>query len=404
MNSSGLLILTFFFLFGIKVPIVNGIYFHDIMMVLMCVISASKNTLSTNFKSKGFKLKKIVYFLIIFLVFFVISTIDIIDKSDPKIYLVYYIPIKLIMLFLFFYFYDEYFKIEIITTSHLTMISVFIALPVLLSILMHHIPAMESILNLIYKVESYAGLNRFGGVFGSDVNALGMYSSLVLVLSLCLCIYRKYILAVIISVICMYAILISGMRAGLIAIALIVALSVIVPNFRVIPVKYILITFCVIVLVSLFAYSRLDVESQEYIVSRFSLGHLLTDLGGEEGNLFHAIKYLESVTEGYQLSYGSIIFGYDTSLLFVDNLYIFIFVKYGLVGLLIFLGLFVRIFLNSNDRYVKLAVIFSLILSIKGIFIIGNYYYIILFFILFIVSNKKDLHKDAKARLKQEVF
>lgn len=233
---------------------------------------------------------------------------------------------------------------------------------------------------------------RFGGVYGDDVNTLGMYSTLALISLVVAYQYRvlKIHEAVFFISLPLFNMATSGMRAGIIALFAALLLNSL---FKINIIRLLKAA----ILISLFAVAAQQIFNligDEELAYRFSLDSLLHDFDIDSGgNLAHAINYFSSLIPR-ELTLFNMVFGYDSSIIFVDGLYMSIAIQYGFFGILILLILVVKICLkivlmqDAEKNLARFLLIFSLIVSIKGIFPVGAYYIFWMIFILNL-SNAK---------------
>lgn len=122
-----------------------------------------------------------------------------------------------------------------------------------------------------------------------------------------------------------------------------------------------------------------------YIVERFSINTLLIDLdSGDSGrNLRHAIEYFHQTIGNREISFQTLFIGVDSNLNFVDNFYVFIFLKHGIliIGLFVIMGMcFIAKTLINRNTIGLYFVLATGVIALKGIFIINNFYMILVLF------------------------
>lgn len=303
----------------------------------------------------------------------------------------YYIFLNLVI-FLTFIMFMKGINFRIINYN---VVLVFLALPVIFSIFMFHNNSIENYLLSFYNLGKYPAFGRYGGVFGEDVNALGIFSSLLLFLTLVLKRLKmiNFLLALFVVMLSLYAVILSGMRAGLLVIF--VALLLFQIKLNILNFKYVLIAILGIILLVFNIYSINDniKELVDYMINRFSIESLLqgVNINNDNGNLRVAIAYFDRTIENKTIDIESMLFGIDSNLNYVDNFYIFSFLKHGFVFILsalLVLFLIIKQAIIRNDYMVLLVVLISMVIALKGLFIINNYY---MFTILFIINLWRNI-------------
>jgi hypothetical protein len=262
---------------------------------------------------------------------------------------------------------------------------------------MFHNAIVENFLLSFYGIEKYPAFGRYGGVYGRDVNALGIAASLLLFLAMVIR-SKKLInlfLASFITFISLYAIVLSGMRTGLLVIF--TALFIFYFKIKILNFKY--IVFAVIsIFVFILSIYNLNESIKgliDYVLSRFSVESLIQGFNGNEdgGNLKVAIEYFYRTIQNEVFDVKAMLFGINSSLNYVDNFYIFSFVKYGLffIGISVFiLFMIVKKAFIKNDIMFLLLFLISITLALKGLFILNNYYMFIVVFILYFWRNYEN--------------
>ena len=126
----------------------------------------------------------------------------------------------------------------------------------------------------------------------------------------------------------------------------------------------------------------------DFIIERFSISVFLNDFNNSEdgGNLKHALSYLQTIIDNRDIDAYDLLFGIESNMNYVDNFYIFSFLKHGsiFVYIILFISLYFLEKLIRNKDYIGLYfLVTSLVVSVKGTFIIGNFYmFMVLFFML----------------------
>jgi hypothetical protein len=264
---------------------------------------------------------------------------------------------------------------------------------------MFHFTGAEQFFLSFYNVERFPSFGRYGGVFGRDVNALGIYSSLMI---LVIIIFKKYkkisnLLALLAVLLSLYIILLSGMRTGLI----VLFGSLIFFNYKLklLNYKYISIMIFLLVLFVMFIYSYNDnIKSLvDFMLSRFSVSHLIQDFTSEDGgNLNTAIEYFYRTLGNREINTLTLIFGIDSSLGFVDSFYVFSFVKHGLIFILALTLAVTILFIKTikeKEVFDTFTIVVTLVIAIKGIFIMNNFYMIILLFLIYFWRKNENINR-----------
>lgn len=276
------------------------------------------------------------------------------------------VPVKLLY---FLASYEIIRKIDISTNCKI--ISILIILPLIINLFCFFNENFYELIRNIWNINS-SSTWRFGGIFGEDVNTFGMYSTLTVIFFSMLLnaglISRLYFyLAVLFAI---FSILISGMRVGLYAI---IISSLFFINYSLY--KRYLLKILLLILVIYFIIREQDSEIISNIFNRFSLDYLSNDLDPSgSGNLNTAINHFYEINTS-SFSLFEIIFGINPALIYVDNIYIELFLKYGLI--IIFPLFFLIIFLlfnNFNNKKLLFFIIFTLIVGLKGAFPLAIYY------------------------------
>lgn len=310
---------------------------------------------------------------------------------------VLYVPVKVALIYLYF---NVYFSGAIRINKYMLLMA---SLPLILSMAGFFSLEVNSLIVSLYGL-SESQTWRYGGVFGQDVNSLGMYSTLYLIL---LYLSRSalrlnlivFFLGICISLFC---IVISGMRSGLITLFLSV-IAVIFFNQKLIAkflINFLLYIYLGIFFIVALSYKFIDDEYYDLILNRYTFDKLFQDFAPNgDGNLSVAINYFGGVVDG-EFDPFLIMFGYDSSLVFVDNLFVFLFIKYGIFGLILTALFFIYIYKKAvywdrlnNSNIGLFFIIYSFIISLKGIFPIAGYYVFLIILSMSIISQNKETLK-----------
>lgn len=373
-------IYSIFLFIGLNVKFFSGFYLYNVLIVVFLVFFNKIKIDKNLFINIAF-----VDFIILFTLLIQLLYVDNFSLDS------YYIFLNLVI-FLTFIMFMKGINFRIINYN---VVLVFLALPVIFSIFMFHNNSIENYLLSFYNLGKYPAFGRYGGVFGEDVNALGIFSSLLLFLTLVLKRLKmiNFLLALFVVMLSLYAVILSGMRAGLLVIF--VALLLFQIKLNILNFKYVLIAILGIILLVFNIYSINDniKELVDYMINRFSIESLLqgVNINNDNGNLRVAIAYFDRTIENKTIDIESMLFGIDSNLNYVDNFYIFSFLKHGFVFILsalLVLFLIIKQAIIRNDYMVLLVVLISMVIALKGLFIINNYY---MFTILFIINLWRNI-------------
>jgi len=284
-------------------------------------------------------------------------------------------------------------------TLNFSMILVFLLIPIMISIFMFHFTGLEQFFLSFYNVEKFPSFGRYGGVFGRDVNALGIYASLMI---LVIIIFKKYkkitnMLALLAISLSFYAILLSGMRTGILVLfGLLIFFNY---KLKLLNYKYIFIIISIFILFVLFIYSydKMIQSLIDFMLTRFSVLHLIQDFTSKDaGNLHTALEYFYKTLGNREINTLTLIFGIDSSLGFVDNFYIFSFLKYGFIFILALILVVAILFIKSikeKEVFDIFMIVFTLIIAIKGIFVMNNFYMIVVLFLIFFWRENENISR-----------
>jgi len=279
------------------------------------------------------------------------------------------------------------------------MVPLFIALGMLFS------PHINQAAVSIYSIEKVY-LGRFGGIWGADVNQLGYYATVVMVWSVFLLSNDKInkVFYGFIQFVCIFTILISGMRTGIVVYSFsLILISFVSKKIRAVLMLniFIIIIFAFLLMLILpFIVEQFDLAS---IVDRFSLDLFLGQLTGESGdghlgNMYK--KWYEIFSSNPAL--GALLFSMGGYWKFPDSLVIFYFANAGLIGVgLLFMFLFFSLYkLLKLKLYIGLFLfLFMCAFSFKGNFPLNNFSMFL--FILVIYMNDYSLIETDKHKKKE---
>ncbi len=384
---NNLIIYITFLLFGFNIKIIEGMYAYIVLITMHIILK---------FKKIKFEAK---YFIItLCMVTFTALTIVAQSFSNIEYSLESFnIIIKIFTLLVVFI----YFQNINYTSINYNILLILISIQIFLSIAMFHSNAISDFLIDLYQIQKYPAIGRFGGTFGKDVNSLGMLGSLIMVLAIILrktCLV-KFSTSLLVILFCLYAIVLSGMRAGLIVtIGLMILLN---SKIDLINFKYI-IYFIGLMAIFIYVISGFDGFMQinlNYIIERFSLSTLLADfkISSGEGNLNHMIGYYKETIGENSLSFNNYLYGLNSSLNYVDNFYTYAFLKHGIVFVVLIsiISMYILFKLVMTKKYILLyLLLFTVIIALKGTFVMGNFYIFLIIFAVFSFNNRNKIESQ----------
>jgi len=372
---------------GLNLKLARGLYIFDILMLIYILI----------FSRMNIRLPRQDIILWLILDIFLIISILISSIGDGYFYInsVRYLY-SIAILFIFYIFIEN---LDLRKLNYNLVLSL-LSIPVILSFLMFIDHRVEALVLHFYHLEKYPGFGRYGGVFGQDVNSLGLYSTLILWLSIVLyklkLIKRSFFIFFII--ISLFDILLSGMRTGILV--FFGALLFFNKRLKLINFKriFVIAISFIVLLVILFRNIPILSKIKDYIIDRFSIHQLMQNLGLEAkgSNLHVAIDYFYRVTKNYSLDFSSFLFGMNSKLVYVDSFYIEMFIKHGAISIILLFLIFLYYLKKSikAKNYFDIYLLFvTAIIGIKGTFIVYQIYMFILLFASFIW---KEFYMKAK--------
>ena len=217
---------------------------------------------------------------------------------------------------------------------------------------------------------------RFGGVFGSDAVALGVFSGIIASFIMLSAENNKLKYLGLSLFFLLFASFASLSRTGVVIFVLILLYLFVTKNFRH-PKSY-LIFLSVLILVPFLLWAF-----DTYIPDRFSISlfveHLFDADGGHVGSMY--LKNIPLFLN--QPSFADIFFGFDLTWIHPDSLYLFLLGTTGLLGIVISLVAISISYLTIDRRakaFYKGALFMGLALSVKGNFILANSFLFMLVF------------------------
>ncbi|NAZ91639.1 hypothetical protein [Vibrio toranzoniae] len=382
--------LVIIFLIALQVKVLSGLYLSTIVVFVVFMFFSINNNIK--FSSNEF----IILFSFLTVVTFctLIQNLNLdgeilIDITVSDFILIY----KVVVCWMLWK------VINLVYTSNESylLILFLLSIPLFFSFLLYLFPSLNSVFYIFYKQEIFPVPGRFGGIFGRDVNTLGMYASLFFLYSAFLMLNQKVsavkiIPFLVLSLICVF---ISGMRSGLL-VSIPIVLSYLFLSGNWFNIAKLCFLCVVLLCISYFSVDFFDSNTIDTISERFSLNHLLIGLGltgdGSSGNLSHALNWLDQLLDGRTFSLYTFLFGYDLAINFVDNLYIYIYVKHGFITCVFIFTILLGCLFFERYKYnftSILMLVFTLVISIKGIFLLNEYFVLFILLILKALNEKE---------------
>ena len=338
-QQSNIVAFCFLILFSSALNIVPGFYYADVVVFLGIFRLLFKRNITITANEGQYLYLVILLILLPNCLFILYQMVTGIELGIFSIYIIYNVTLSLLYVF----FIKEYLlgysyrNVELMT--FLFMVPLFIAIGMFFS------PQVNQAATIIYGIEQiYDG--RFGGVWGKNVNQLGYYATVIMVWSVFLIAsgrIGKFFYGFV-QFVCIFIILISGMRAGIVvylfSLILTSFLSKQIRSVLILNITTAIIFAFVLILISPFIVEKFDLE---LIVNRFSLELFFGQLTGNSGdahvgNMYK--KWFEIFFSNPDL--GDLLFSMGGYWKFPDSFVIFYFANAGLVGvglLLVFLML-----------------------------------------------------------------
>lgn len=382
-----------FLLIGLNFSVVAGLYYFDFLIIFYLIYNHKKLIIRKNTKFYVGLIFCLITFPSFISIIYQYISFDVLEQYSV------YIPYNSILLMVYILFLNN-----TITKIHLNyniLISLFI-IPIIVAILMFHIPIFNSFFSNIYNIDQYYMFNRAAGIWGKDVNQLGYYSSIFMIFSSFLMVKKKinYLFGIMLLLISVYAVLISGMRTGLAAIIFIILFLSIFYKFPVFKVKYLILIFLIsFILLYVLSINFIQEEILKSIIERFDFQLFLDQLTGASGDGHIGNMYAKWYNIfAQESSVLKVLFSFDPSWKFPDSLVIFYFANNGLVGvflLLIFILFSIKIVGNQKRNYMRFFILlFSTITAFKGLYPFNNVSMFIFTFIsLLEIHETKILNK-----------
>lgn len=282
------------------------------------------------------------------------------------------------------------------------VIVLFLSIPIFLSLSMYFFPDISSFLQSLYSLTSRP--DRFGGLFGRDVNQLGYYSTLMIIFS-CFLRARKQIgiLFYLVVLISLFAIVISGMRTGFFLLIVLFVFFTLTTRFQMMRIKDVVVLGLTIVL-CLILFDNIFQNEIHYLKERFSLELLYNQALGKHGNVHIGTIYKKWFPIMFQNeNIFSILFSLVPGWKSPDSFILFLLANGGLLGVFSFImfALFnVSVICKAkigNKPILFFVLFFNLIIGIKGNFMFNNVGMFLFVFIVMTILNDSRQHSSIAA-------
>lgn len=389
-NITNIIYYVIFFFVGINKSITTGLYYYDIVIIISLIFMFLKNKVKISNAERIF-FRLIVLFLFLPSIVSISYQVFFYDMNNK--YLIY-IPYNLILLMVYILFVSN--TIKKININYNILI-LFLFIPVLLAIAMAVSPQINSLIMNLYHIERQHYF-RMGGIWGIDVNQLGFYSTIVILFSFFLKKYDKvknYIFYTVI-VLSFVSLILSGMRTGLIM--LILVLPVLAIFFKKTSwvsiwniLKYLLIGGVLLGLLFFIFPSFFDLFMG--VFERFNIQDLENDIegSGHTGQGHMGTMYKKWLSTFFNNDNPlDVIFSFYPEWKYPDALVLFFLANNGLFGMFFLFGFIASIIkkMLQTKRYdFFLFFFFSMIISIKGNFILNNFYMFMSVIIIYLGSK-----------------
>ena len=352
-------------LLGLNIKLTQGLYLFDIVVFASVIVSFPR-----------VMIKRDSAFAIVAGVF--VSFLSIMLNPELVSFSSFYVPWNIFIFLSYQAFLGS--QKDIVTKLNYDLVVLFLMLPIVVSCFMFLSPALEVLVTNFYDLSIYPAFGRYGGAFGKDVNALGLISSVLILFVLVLLKFDAVsrIVVALAFFFCLFGVILSGMRSGLLV--LLGTLILFNWKLKLVEKKHVILGSIATIFFFLAAFWYIfDSDLVSYISSRFSMTNLVRDFsaGRDGGNLRVAIDYFYRTLDNVEITAYKALFGIDSSLNYVDNLYVFLFVKHGIIALLVFSLILAYFMINTlliSNYFLLALIVFSAILSIKGIFVLSNTY------------------------------
>lgn len=392
----------FFIIFSTALYIVPGFYFADVIvfMALSFLFFNRKVTLTPN--EKQYMHSVILLVLLPNYFFIAYQVVTGVEFNLYSIYIIYNVTLSL-----FYILFVKEFLLDF-CSRNLKFITILFMVPLFIALGMIFSPYVNQTAIVIYNIEE-TFFGRFGGIWGADVNQLGYYATVVMVWSVFLLSNDKIdkVFYSFVQFICIFVILMSGMRTGIVVYAfsliLVAFLSIKIRKVLLLNIIAIIAFSLLIVIISPFIADKFDLVS---ILERFSVDLFIGQLTGESGDAHLGNMY----KKWYEIfssntAVGDLLFSMGGYWKFPDSLVIFYFANTGLIGV----GLLLTFLMFSLFKLLKLRLYIGLFLfifmfsfSFKGNFPLNNFSMFL--FILVIYLNDYSVASAVKQKSKSYIL
>ena len=382
-----------FFLLGTNAAITNGLYLYDVFIIIILFYSSRKLI----FYNAEF-LTTIIVLLII--PAFISLLYQVIIYNHIEVYSIYLVY-NLCLFCLYVIFLNNFYKDINVNYNYIVLL---ISMPLIMGFLMLAAPELNTLISDIYNVD-LTYFNRFGSIWGRDVNQLGYYSTIVMFTTLILLKINKVKLSLglIILILSIVSIALSGMRTGIIVLVGSTMFSFLFFKKSLLSVKYYIYLFFISLIAIFLFYQDLEkyfILLADRIDIELFIDHLSGETDGHVGGMYQKM-YGIFINETDILK---ILFSFYPEWKFPDSLVIFYFSNGGLLGLFgviifIFLSIYniIKIKEGSLRQYLFIVLLFCLVISFKGSFIFNNismFLFILLYFELLKYEKQRKAERN----------
>lgn len=377
------------YLFPLQIRLLEGFYLSDLSLIVVL--------LSWRLRSRFSGINR---FFTLYLMLVILACLATLNATSVALLNAeweinyYWLPLK-VGLFILYSIYFTQLRASGFQVGNIKPLLFVFLFPMVVSIAAYENSLIRQAMVLIWGVVE-SDTSRYGGIFGADVNAFGMYCSLMLLVSFVMFQYKllsivPFIITIGLSIV---GVSLSGMRTGYIAALLSFVLvfsfnfhfKILIAAVRIIQKNAFTFAGLLVATILVFSMAGYIFNVLDIDTDRFSFDVLLSDFDfrSGEGNLAVAIEYFHS-SFPRDFNFYDILFGYSPGSLYLDNLYLAVFAKYG-IGVLIvmFVILIYATFMAWGNALYQFLLFFSIIVGVKGVFPGGNYFMFMVLFIVFL--------------------
>ncbi len=373
-NSTDKLLYIIFLLIGANFSVMPGLNFYDVVIFIYLIYLYITNGIYLSKNTRYF----IISLLFLIIIFSIISIFyQVIAYSEFTQYSIY-IVYNTSLLIIYILFISNVIN-KVSSNFNYNILMLFFTLPLVFAELMYFSEYFNELFKSLYSITKQHPF-RAAGIWGNDANQLGYYATLTIIFTVFLLHYRKInlVLSIIILILGLTATIQSGMRTGLVVIIPLFMIMALIYKKPILRLRQIVIFITILSLsLYLFLSNYLGEEIIQNISARFDLLQLVDDISGDAdngqvGNMY-AKWYHKFSTE---TSLSDALFSFDYKWKFPDSLVIYYFANNGLIGvffLIVFIGITIYLIVVNKYNYMAVFIfIFSLVISIKGSFILNN--------------------------------